>query len=124
MSEKIEVAKKPIVVPSYTCNKNCSYCYVGTDTKTVMGLKQFETLLDWFKEILTTFKGITILGGEPTIVPNFDDYLTALGERGLIADIYTNGKKYPFITCDLCKRREKFSCQGGCFAYRVYGGRI
>ncbi|MCX6818629.1 MAG: radical SAM protein [Candidatus Aenigmarchaeota archaeon] len=91
MNDKIEITKKPNIVITYSCNKKCSYCYASTNTKSIMSLKQFEALLDWYKGILTKFEGVTLLGGEPTLIPKLNNYLATLGKKGLIAKIYTNG---------------------------------
>lgn len=58
------------------CNSKCPYCFAGT-----MGIKQgsemdpenFKKILDWM--VLNNDRFICLLGGEPTINPNFKEYM-------------------------------------------------
>ena len=66
------------------CNSKCPYCFAGT-----MGIKQgsemkledFKKILDWM--VLNNDHFICLLGGEPTVNPNFREYMKLINEYSI-----------------------------------------
>lgn len=89
--------KRPIVCWTYQCNTLCPGCYaqrVKYDfSEQVMSTHEFGRILDLFQQTIFNFRGVTLLGGEPTLPKNFSDLLHELEKRKLFASIYTNGIK-------------------------------
>lgn len=79
-----------------SCNSKCPYCFAGTmgiDNKTNMSLEDFKKILNWL--ILNNDHELTLLGGEPTIHPDFEKMLDIISvyksTYGLHLFLLTNG---------------------------------
>ena len=76
------------------CNQYCDYCYArnGYEWNKIKPLRTILTELSWFKE----FKHksiITLIGGEPTLHPKFNEIVTFIAENlDHYLHIYTNGQ--------------------------------
>jgi MoaA/NifB/PqqE/SkfB family radical SAM enzyme len=75
------------------CNKKCAYCFAN-DTlnefgKTYINAKTFEKALDYLER--SGLKQARFLGGEPTLHPNFIDFVKKALDRGLDIMLFTNG---------------------------------
>jgi len=58
-----------------SCNLNCPYCFAKTvkeDNSIIkfMPVEEFDSILNWCRNL--NIKEVSILGGEPTIHPNFN----------------------------------------------------
>lgn len=77
------------------CNLHCPYCFAedakGEYIKDIMPLENFSYCLDWLKENDETL--VQIIGGEPTINPQFTKYCDMVVERNYFKEImiFTNG---------------------------------
>jgi hypothetical protein len=76
------------------CVRACPYCFA----KKHMGESSPDDLLSWEDLIYVAdfFEGsgerhISLLGGEPTLHPQFVDYVLYLIERGMHVNVFTNG---------------------------------
>ncbi|MGL5964749.1 MAG: radical SAM protein, partial [Fusobacteriaceae bacterium] len=65
-----------IMINSY-CNLKCPYCFaegeINSCDENNMSLEDFETIISYHKK--NNIKVMRIIGGEPTIHPNFEDFL-------------------------------------------------
>lgn len=77
------------------CNLHCPYCFADDAkdeyTKDIMPLENFSYCLDWLKRNEETL--VQIIGGEPTINPQFTKYCDMVVERDYFKEImiFTNG---------------------------------
>lgn len=87
------------IQPNQVCNDTCIFCCTEEYRENPIYKKQRFSFDEW-KEILTFFaknggKVVEIIGGgEPTLLPYFDDVLKLLGDLGLKAYLFTNGYKF------------------------------
>lgn len=86
----------PEIVITYACNKTCPYCYAkgqaeGEAARTTMAAEKFRRIAGWLKEVIPNMESITILGGEPLILPNLSDYLDAAEAIQIKVNFFTNG---------------------------------
>ena len=103
------------------CNHKCSWCYNGrTHNKIFMRLADFKNILDKFSEI-GIFQ-ITITGGEPTLHPEFKEFVKAANKFNL--HIASNGD---FISYELAiffadndVKQVQFNFQGSKFHDKVH----
>ncbi len=84
----------PNVLLTQRCVRSCPYCFA----KEQMSSSQSESLLPWedliylADLILSSHeRHISLLGGEPTLHPDFVDYVIYLLERGLSITVFTSG---------------------------------
>ena len=75
------------------CNKQCVYCFAN-DTriefgKTYVDDETFEKALDYLER--SGIKQARLLGGEPTLHPNFISFVNKALDRGLDIMLFTNG---------------------------------
>ena len=85
------------IIPSYVCNYSCSYCgrkMGGSDPKA--GLRSLEEWKRYLTDLDGTFKlsrsrlrEIVLTGGEPTLLPYFNELCDFITERWLLT-VYTN----------------------------------
>lgn len=78
-----------------TCNRKCSYCFAldltGKNVSAPLHIDRdtFDKALDLADR--SRAAEIRILGGEPTLHPDFIEYVTSALNRGLAVKIFTNG---------------------------------
>lgn len=83
-----------LIINTY-CNLHCPYCFAddakGEYGKDIMSLENFKFCLDWCE--LNNDEIIQIIGGEPTINPDFSKYCDMVIEKGCFKElmIFTNG---------------------------------
>jgi organic radical activating enzyme len=75
------------------CNKNCVYCFAG-DTLDEFGITQmnttvFEKALDYLDR--SGLKQVRLMGGEPTLHPDFTLFASKALERDFNILLFTNG---------------------------------
>lgn len=83
----IEIDYTPFTI----CNQKCSYCFVRSDE---WGKKFDKDAFNSFKQFLKKQKykiKLNILGGEPTLLQNFDRFIIELDEICDIITLHTNG---------------------------------
>lgn len=76
---------------SYKCNKQCDFCYAKglVNDYNDMTLKDFQTLLDWFKKF--NIKNFNFIGGEPTYHPEIKKFIQISYDKGYEFNMLTNG---------------------------------
>jgi radical SAM protein with 4Fe4S-binding SPASM domain len=86
---------------SRRCNFKCAYCYVpGKDVcKDEMTRSEIRDVIVQAQELGA--RKVIVLGGEPMIYPAIFEMLEFIGERGLEAEMFTNGYN---ITAENAKR--------------------
>ncbi len=82
--------------PTLKCNYHCSFCFNrGLSQETDTDIHHFEDLVSLFSE--TGVKEIDILGGEPTLHPEFSRIMEMIWEKKLKATISTNGSSISLL---------------------------
>lgn len=81
------------------CNYACSYCWPEVHNN-YEEVKPYHLLLKTTKELISTFgggKGLRFLfgGGEPTILPNFIEWMKFIFDNGGLSIVTTNGSRQP-----------------------------
>lgn len=87
-----------IAVTTY-CNLHCPYCFademIGTASAKNIDLKQFKYILNWISKSNCHSRRIGIIGGEPTLHPEFSEILSITEEYCLknnsASILFTNG---------------------------------
>lgn len=84
----------PNIMLTYRCNLNCSYCFANefvNKDRTDISLEYFDKAVRFFTASGPTHLGL--IGGEPTLHPNFKLILEKLIDNALVSSvtIYTNG---------------------------------
>lgn len=83
----------PNILLTTICNRRCPYCFakIEMDDATVkeMSWENLVYIADFL--IKSREKKVSLLGGEPTLHPDFVDYVCYLNERGFDVCIFTNG---------------------------------
>lgn len=88
-----------VVAPTFACNLRCKHCYLPDHAAHTMGWETISSLVDDWAEIVQRERGdwgglFHIKGGEPTIMPYFEQLLGKLHDtRTLRLMITTNGIK-------------------------------
>jgi len=75
---------------TYRCNKDCNYCFAeplksGFEDMTI---EDYMKVLDWFKK--NKIKKFNITGGECTIHPKFEEFVSIAKKQGFKVSIFTN----------------------------------
>ena len=89
------------------CNLSCKHCYINPDQHGVSPVSK-ETLGAWLKLFAAPEKeaNLILLGGEPTLHPNFLDFVRYAKKRGFIEiQIQTNGRMFAYN--DFCLKTIK-----------------
>lgn len=80
------------IVPTYHCNLNCSYCYAvehRIEDAAMMPLNLFNRILE--HAVNLGFRRIGFTGGEPTLHPQFKEFLLSVRDYCLSTFLATNG---------------------------------
>ena len=83
------------IIITTRCNLNCRYCFARDTLKGIpseecdIGLRRFEEALDFLER--SDIEEVRLLGGEPTLHPEFGELIKRAVERGLRVVIFTNG---------------------------------
>lgn len=94
-----------IIINTY-CNLSCPYCFAttlkNTEKKQDITIEQLNHILDWLRPTMTDKTRIGIIGGEPTLHPQFEEILNIItnfsNEYGNQYILFTNGiKLYQYI---------------------------
>lgn len=93
-----------------TCNIRCNYCYTVTREKEwTAPVSKVPRLLPTFARLIETGElaphaSVRFSGGEPTLLPEFEDLLTLLSDYGATSVIYTNATKRSQAIIDALQR--------------------
>jgi MoaA/NifB/PqqE/SkfB family radical SAM enzyme len=77
------------------CNKNCSYCFAkgkldySNPKSSYISLKNLKTVINFLKK--SKQKGVGIIGGEPTLHPQFTEAVKRLLGGGFFFNVFSNG---------------------------------
>jgi hypothetical protein len=74
------------------CNRDCAYCFAGAQRRSGvshMSLETFEKALDFLQR--SGIDEARLLGGEPTLHPEFPRFAEMALERGLRVRVFSNG---------------------------------
>jgi len=82
-----------------TCNRRCEYCfaaeYVERDAEDLqederfISLRHFVEAIDFF--VASNERRVSLLGGEPTLHPLFNNFVRYILKRNLDVQVFTNG---------------------------------
>lgn len=83
------------IILNTDCNRQCVYCFSngGGKEKKQMSLDTLTTICDFFER--SRKRKINVLGGEPTLHPQFDLFLEYLLSRDFVVHVFTNGMLSP-----------------------------
>jgi len=81
---------KPKLVLTYKCNRSCEFCFQDNldSSSDAMSYVDYCTFLSWLK--LQKIKAFSILGGEPTVHPDFVKMLNMANAMSFEVDVLTN----------------------------------
>jgi len=73
------------------CNRRCVYCFSHLNDRepTLLSLDNLTFICDFLDR--SHKKKVNVLGGEPTLHPQFDLFLEYLFSRGFVVHVFTNG---------------------------------
>jgi molybdenum cofactor biosynthesis enzyme MoaA len=74
------------------CNRHCTYCFLSSDffaSRAQMSLDLYRGILDWSRR--RGIGEITLLGGEPSLHPNFAKMVTMARDEDMNLRVVTNG---------------------------------
>lgn len=81
------------LIISRTCNQSCSYCFASDESTgqqpEFMSLETYERCLDFLDR--SGIQQARFLGGEPTLHPQFAEFVRRARARGKIIVVFTNG---------------------------------
>jgi hypothetical protein len=84
----------PNILLTSLCNRSCPYCFAATEMEgaTPARFMTWENLI-YIVDFLDAShqRGVSLLGGEPTIHPQFVDFVLYLIERQFGVTVFTNG---------------------------------
>lgn len=102
---------------TYRCGLNCNHCnrYVNFDSRpeTDVSLDQLDFFLKESKDLDWDWENIRLLGGEPTMHPDFREFVSRIDAfvkdsgRETILHVFTRGKD-PFIVGELAWLEENY----------------
>ena len=91
--QKIKTYKGAYISITDRCNTDiCSYCYARDQQGDMrpMPIDDFSRALDWLSTV-SDFPEVYLVGGEPSTVPNIEEFLDEVAARNWAATLYTNG---------------------------------
>ena len=84
--EGAEMSKELLLEPSYKCYYNCIHCSsAGCSGKIEL------SDLDDFKDVIDDIDVVRLSGGEPTLLPNLNEFVDYFYDRGIKVILQTNG---------------------------------
>lgn len=81
---------------SDVCNLNCSYCFANQlehSPEHFLSLADFETRLDFLQR--SGIEQVRLIGGEPTLHPQFPELVRRIRQRGLLVIVFSHGLMPP-----------------------------
>jgi len=98
----------PNVLLTNHCNQKCSYCFAEEEMRrkrNEISLKDFEVVLNFLEK--SEEKNVRLMGGEPTLHPEFKKIINYTLFRGFDPQIFTNGLFSPDVLNFLNKKKGK-----------------
>ena len=99
----------PNILLTDTCNQSCKYCFAQAIMKATpmkfMSLANFQIIIDELRQINT--KTIRLLGGEPTLHPQFEQIITLASTHFDNILLFTNGLYSKNVASILKKNSKK-----------------
>ena len=79
---------------NHKCNLGCRWCYQREVSRSgrEMPLDMAYRLVDLSSDLSTGI--VVLIGGEPTLHPNFLDVVRRIGEKGMTPSVVTNGTRF------------------------------
>ncbi len=88
------------------CNLACKYCFYEIGhlkrKNDILSINNFLKIACWLARV--GFTGVSITGGEPTLVPHLIDCIKVLKNLGIYSNLVSNGTQ---LTLPLCKELEE-----------------
>ena len=83
------------IILNTDCNRQCVYCFSngGGKEKKQMSLDTLTTVCDFFER--SRKRKLNVLGGEPSLHPQFDLFIEYLLSRDFVVHVFTNGMLSP-----------------------------
>ena len=91
----------PNIILTEYCNLQCSYCFASkmieekTDDTKNISLEQLDIILKWLLPSATSLERIGLIGGEPTLHPQFKEILGKINSFNEFTNtpsiVFTNG---------------------------------
>lgn len=81
------------IILTTTCQRRCKYCFAKNTSETSLYFsdENFDKVLHWLLPDTSLVQRVALLGGEPTLHPNFTNFLDKLLTSNLKTVIFTNG---------------------------------
>lgn len=79
------------IYPSFVCQADCDFCYVKNyckDEHDMISFRDMKKLIDEIENIQVPY--VSILGGEPLLLPYIEDLLNYISKKNIIFNITTN----------------------------------
>lgn len=75
------------------CNASCSWCFNKNSRDPTLNMDSIKAkkLFDWFSE--NGVREVLVMGGEPTVHPDFVELWNYIHLKGMYARLFTNGKE-------------------------------
>ena len=73
------------------CNFRCPFCHNGTTVLEADTTIPFQDILDFLNTRKGLIDAIVVSGGEPTLMPDLKEKITALKNMGFLIKLDTNG---------------------------------
>lgn len=104
----------PNILLTNKCTRNCPYCFAGGE----MAQSHTNDYLSWENAIYladflraSSVRHVSLLGGEPTLHPEFADLLLYFLERGFRVTVFTNGVMPEAKLVELKKHVARYSAE-------------
>ena len=116
------------------CNFRCPFCH-NASLVTHIGESEgysVEYVLDFLKKRQGIIEGVCISGGEPTLMPGLEDFISSVKDLGFLVKLDTNGTRpdilkklvrerlIDYVAMDIKNSREKYALTAGlCEEYDI-----
>lgn len=106
----VKILKMPNILLTNIYNRNCIYCFAKQEMKDAknrgrkeeLSFKNLKIILDFLER--SSEKTVRLMGGEPTLHPQFKEFIDYILSRGFRVHIFTDGLFPPKITDFLAKK--------------------
>ncbi len=90
------------------CNLRCAYCHnpelIAFDSENAISAYNDEDILDYLSKRKNALDGVVITGGEPTMQPDLEDFISKIKDIGYLVKLDTNGTN-PEVVRNLVEKR-------------------
>lgn len=79
----------------YECNNKCSWCYAPSEITSSKHKRFNDTKEKDFLDLVSNLnvKKIILIGGEPTLYPNLERFVSRIAQVGITPSMVTNGRR-------------------------------